>query len=68
MSSHTSKITNPSFFFVLDFDCRALGKNVSPTKASPLKESILCYIQTCHLWDTGVEMSPKGAIRLTPVF
>lgn len=47
---------------------RELGKNASPTKASPLKESVLCYIQTCHLWDTGVEMSPRGAIRLTPAF
>lgn len=41
---------------------------MSPSKASPLKESRLRYIQTCHLWDTGVEMSPRGAIRLTPSF
>lgn len=47
---------------------RAFGKNVSPAKVSPLKESILRYIQTCHLWDTRVEMSPRGAIRLTPAF
>lgn len=45
-----------------------LGKNASPTGASPLKESRSCYMQTCHLWDTRVEMSPWGAIRATPGF
>ena len=45
------------------WDCVAHGRNVPTAEMSPPKDGVLRYIQTCHLWDSPVEMSLVGVIR-----
>ena len=45
------------------WDCVAEGRNVPTAEMSPPKDGVLRYIQTCHLWDSPVEMSLVGVIR-----